>query len=144
MQDLLDALRTPLCALAAAAADGHVSTHPRGFSLYAVPLPETELRAVVRAWDVPDWDWLCDEVRGLAVAHLRTLQAAGQIDAVTAGARAPAWRAAAREAAHPLVRLMADEEFGGALFDEVRAALAEAETLPGWDPARPALLRTVV
>ncbi|MCY1012416.1 hypothetical protein OV079_44155 [Nannocystis pusilla] len=144
MQDLLDALDRPLRALACAAAEAHVSAHPRGFPLYAVPLPEAELRALVRDWDVEGWDWLCDEVRGLAVAHLRTLQAAGTIDALTTAASTSTWRAAARGAAHPLVRLMADAEFGGALADEVTAALAEAAGLPGADPERPALVRTSV
>ncbi|WAS90509.1 hypothetical protein [Nannocystis punicea] len=144
MHELLDALATPLRALACAAADAHVSAHPRGFELYAVPLPEAELRAVVRDWEVDDWDWLCGEVRGLAVAHLRTLQSAGTIDAVTVGATTPAWRAAARGAAHPLVRLLADAEFGGARTDEVTAALAAAAALPGADPERPILVRTAV
>ncbi|MCY0991486.1 hypothetical protein OV203_30365 [Nannocystis sp. ILAH1] len=144
MQDLLDALDRPLRALACAAAEAHVSAHPRGFPLYAVPLPEAELRVVVRDWDVEDWGWLCEEVRGLAVAHLRTLQAAGKIDALTMAASTPAWRAAARGAVHPLVRLMADAEFGGALADEVTAALAEAAGLPGADPERPALVRMSV
>lgn len=143
MQDLLDALAAPLRALASAAAEAHVSAYPRGFELYAVPLPEAELRALVRDWEV-DWDWLCDEVRGLVVAHLRALQAAGTIDAVTVGASTQAWRAAARGATHPLVRLLADAEFGGARADEVTAALAEAATLPGADPERPALVRTGV
>lgn len=144
MQDLLDALARPLRAFASVAAEAHVSAHPRGFQLYAVPLPEAELRALVRDWDVEDWGWLCDEVRGLAVAHLRTLQAAGKIDALTVGTSTPAWRVAARAAAHPLVRLLADAEFGGALAGEVTAALAEAAGLPGADPSRPALVRMTV
>ncbi len=144
MQDLLDALRLPLTSLASAAAEAHVATQPRGFSLYAVALPEAELRQVVGGWDVADWDWLRDEVRGLAVGHLRVLQAAGRIDAVTVGSIPPVWRAAARTAAHPLVRLMADVEFGGALHDEVQAALAEAATLPGWSRERPAMVPTAV
>lgn len=144
MHDLLDALAAPLRALACAAAEAHVSAHPRGFELYAVTLPEAELRAVVRGWEVDDWDWLRDEVRSLAVVHLRTLQTVGRIDAVTVGASTPAWRSLARGAVHPLVRLMADAEFGGALTDEVAAALAEAAALPGADPERPALVRTAV
>lgn len=71
MQDLLDALVRPLRALACAAAEAHVSARPRGFQLYAVPLPEAELRALDRDWDVEDWGWLGDEVCGLAVAHER-------------------------------------------------------------------------
>jgi len=144
VHELLDVLADPLAALAAAAAEAHVAAHPRGFSLYTVALPEAELRSIVREWDVGDWDWLRGEVGSLAVAHLRGLQAAGRIDAVTAGACRPAWRAAARGATHPLVRLMADAEFGGALAHEVEAALAEAASLPEYDPERPPLVRVAV
>ncbi|MCY1059768.1 hypothetical protein [Nannocystis sp. SCPEA4] len=144
MYDLLEALSGPLRTFAAAAAEAHVAARPRGFSLYEVALPEAELRSIVRAWDVGDWDWLQGEVRGLAVAHLRALQAAGRIDAVTVEGSTPVWRAAARGAGHPLVRLMADAEFGGALAGEVEAALVESAALPGQSPERPALVRAGV
>lgn len=144
MQELLDALATEFRTFASEAAETYVTHHPRGFALYSVPLSDDGLRALVGSWDVQDWDWLCDEVRGLALVHLRELAEAGRVAALTSGPNVPEWREAARQAGHPLVRLMADAEFGGALAEEAELALEQAATLPGWSAERPSIVRCAV
>lgn len=141
MHELLDALGTELRAFANEAAEAYVRENPRAFALYSIAMSDEKLRAIVADWDVQDWDSLRDEVKGYAVARLREMAEAGRVSAVTAGSSPPEWRAAARASDHPLLQLMADEEFGGAAAEEVDAALALAATLPGWNAERPAIVR---
>ncbi len=145
MYDLLETMGPEIRAFAARAADRYVGDNPRGFELYSVLLDEDALRSLVSDWDLSEqWDWLVDEVKGYAVARLRELEAEGKIGAVTAGANSLEWRGAARGSEHPLLRIMADAEFGGALAAEVASALREAESLSGWDPERPQILRASI
>ena len=141
MNRILDAVRTELRAFAAEAAEAYVHENPRAFALYTVPLSEEGLRGVVAGWDVGDWDFLRDEVNALAVERLRGMAQEGRVAALTSGANSPEWRGAARSADYPLLRLMAHGEFGGALTDEVDAALAAATALPGWNAAHPPIVR---
>lgn len=140
MDELLAALDTELRTFAADAAEAYVRANPRGFALFGVPISDEGLRAIVSDWDVSDWEYLRGEVRRLAVAHLKTMVEAGQIGALTSGANLVAWRNAARNSDHPLLRLMADEEFGGALASEVESAWTTATQLTGWDDARPPII----
>jgi len=144
MYEVLAALGPELRRFASAAAEAHVAGNPRGFPLYSIPLGEEALRALVAEFDVDDWDFLREEVGGLAVAHLRSMFAAGRIAAVTSGPNAPEWREAARDSEHPLLQIMADGEFAGALPGEVQAALRQAADLPGWNVERPAIVPSVI
>lgn len=143
--DLLEALEGPLKRIARSAVEALLARQPQGFEAYSVPIDEDAVREATRGFDVADdWELVLDETRALAVERLRALQAEGRIAALDTQGNDQTWRAAARVARHPLLRLLADAEFGAALTAEVELALAEARTLPGWLEHAPALVRHVL
>lgn len=140
--ELEEALEDALRDVSHAAVERLLARAPRGFDAYVVPIDEQVVRTAVGDLDVDgDWGFALEVASRLAVERLRELQRSGRIAALDTQGCDPRWRSAARTASHPLLRLLADAEFGAALASEVEAALAEARMLPGWDERRPALVR---
>lgn len=141
--EVLEAERETLEAEARRLVELRIESSPRAFETYeGIAIPIDRLRELLSAHDLDDeaYAMLRVETGWFAVEYLRKLEQEGRVLAFTSDGDL-ALRKAMRSASHPLLRLLADSEFGAAVTVEAEAALEELATLPGWDADNPQVRR---
>lgn len=136
-------LRLPLDPFAYALVQQALTRTPSAFRTYSFGVLDVPaVLFALRPFDLHGFssEDIARAVWDFAVEKLRSLEARGIVLAVTSTPTAPELRDALRGAEHPLLRLMADEEFGCAVTAETQAALAELEGLPGHAPGAPGVV----